>query len=289
MLAVPNFSAGRDADAIAAIHAALGGAVRVLDVHSDEVHDRSVFTLSAPPASLVGALAAGAEAARAVIDIDLYVGAHPAIGALDVAPLVWLHEEERESARDAAMAAAREIADGGIAVFLYGELASSDERRERSFFRRGGLTELRARMGAGELEPDFGPAHPHPSAGATLVTARPPLAAFNVVLAGLDADGARDVAARLREGGGGGGLAGVRAIAIDLGGDAMQISTNVHDPVSLPLAEVVERVLALAAERGGRVVSAEIVGLVPEAALTGFPAAVPIEGFDAERQLIERS
>ena len=145
---------------------------------------------------------------------------------------------------------------------------------------------FRRRMGAGELEPDLGPVRPHPSAGATLVTARPPLAAFNVVLAWIDADAAHSVAAKLRESGG--GLAGVRAIAIDVGNEERQISTNVHDPIAVPLAEVVGLVRALAEEHGGRVVSAEIVGLVPEAALTGFPADVALEGFDPDRQLIER-
>ena len=185
MLAVPNFSAGRDADAIAAIHGALAGVVDVLDVHSDEVHDRSVFTLSGSADALAAALVEGAQSARAAIDMDLYVGAHPAIGVLDVAPLVWLADGEREAARDVALTAAEGIADGGIPVFLYGELAGSPERRERAFFRRGGLAELRRRMESGELEPDLGPAAPHPSAGAALVTARPPLAAFNLVLEGV--------------------------------------------------------------------------------------------------------
>jgi len=287
VLAVPNFSAGRDADAIALVEAALAAGGSVLDIHSDRVHDRSVYTVAGEPSALTQALVDGARAAVVAIDMDLYAGAHPAIGVLDVAPLAWLGDGERDAAREAAMTAAKGIAEQvGLPVFLYGELAATEERRERAFFRRGGLEELRRRMGAGELEPDFGPSRPHPSAGATLVTARAPLAAFNMVLEGVGLDGARQVAMRLRESGG--GPAGVRAIAIDLGDEGAQISTNVHDPIAVPLAVVVELVRALAAETGGRVVAAEIVGLVAEAALTGFPADVPLGRFDPDRQLIER-
>src|SRR5690349_4038466 len=137
-------------------------------------------------------------------------GAHPCVGALDVCPVVWPEEHQSEQARALAVAVARGIARLGIPVFLYGELASTPERAERSHFRRGGLAELTERMSAGELAPDFGPGQPHPTAGATLVTARPPLAAFNVVLGTADAEVARAVAAQLRESGG--GIAGVRAV-----------------------------------------------------------------------------
>jgi glutamate formiminotransferase/glutamate formiminotransferase/formiminotetrahydrofolate cyclodeaminase len=170
-------------------------------------------------------------------------------------------------------------------VFLYGELAAEPERRERAYFRDGGLERLTERMGSGELYPDFGPELPHPTAGATLVTARPPLAAFNVVLDTGDAEVARAVAAGLRESGG--GLGGVRAIGVDLAGRA-QVSTNVHDPIEVPLAAVVERIRELAAEHGAAPTSAEIVGLVPEAALAGFPEDVPLPELDADGQVLER-
>ena len=141
-------------------------------------------------------------------------------------------------------------------------------------------------MESGELLADHGPAEPHPRAGATLVTARPPLAAFNVELDSDDVEVARAVAAGLRESGG--GLPGVRAIGLALGGGRGQVSTNVHDPAATPLALVVERVRALAAPLGARPVEAELVGLIPEAALAGYPQDVPIRGFDPGRHTIER-
>ena len=140
-------------------------------------------------------------------------------------------------------------------------------------------------MRAGELAPDVGPPAPHPSAGATLITARPPLAAFNVELDTGDVEIARAVAAQLRESGG--GPAGVRAVGIDLAGRA-QVSTNVGDPTAVPLATVIERVRELAAEHGARPVAGEVVGLVPEAAIRGLPEDVPLRGFDPERHVLER-
>ena len=162
-----------------------------------------------------------------------YRGAHPAIGALDVCPLVWLDPADREAARTEAIAAATQIGGLGVPVFLYGELAREPGRAERAYFRNGGLAELWLRMEAGELRPDFGPDLPHPRAGATLVTARPPLAAFNVELDSGDLEVARAVAAGLRESGG--GLPGVRAIGLVLASGRGQVSTNVHDPLAVPL------------------------------------------------------
>jgi glutamate formiminotransferase len=206
---------------------------------------------------------------------------------LDVCPVVWTLERDRDAAEGEALRTARAIAaELRLPVFLYGALASEPERRERAFFRRGGQAELARRLESGELRPDLGPAELHPTAGATLVTARPPLAAFNVELEGVDVASAREIAAQLRESGG--GLPGVRAIGIDLGNGRTQVSTNVHDPVAVPLAEVIERVRSLAAERGARPLVAEIVGLVPAGSLEGLPDDVPLAGFDPARQVLER-
>jgi glutamate formiminotransferase len=287
LLAVPNFSEGRDEAKVAAISAAFATGAAVLDSHSDPIHNRSVLTMEAPAGSLAGALVAGARACVEAIDMTAHEGAHPCVGALDVCPVVWLREADRDPARHEALEAARMIAgESGVPVFLYGELASDPRRAERSFFRQGGLLELRRRVTSGELAPDFGPAEPHPTAGATLVTARPPLVAFNITLEGADRDIGREVAAGLREAGG--GPPGVRAIAIDLGDGTLQISTNVHNPVAVPLAEIVEQVRGLAGRRGARPASAELIGLAPEAALAGYPDDVPLQGFDPARHVIER-
>jgi glutamate formiminotransferase / 5-formyltetrahydrofolate cyclo-ligase len=287
LLAVPNFSEGRDAGVVQRVRGEFARAATLLDSHSDAVHNRTVLTLTAPtPDALGESLTRGFHACSTAIDMRRHEGAHPCTGALDVCPLVYTTHDDHRAARGQADAVARAIAEAGVPVFLYGELASAPERRERAFFREGGLERLAERMASEALHADLGPEAPHPSAGATLVTARPPLAAFNVLLEGVDIAGARDVAARLRESGG--GLPGVRAIAVDLGEAGPQVSTNVHDPISVPLASVVERIGTLAGEAGGRPAAAEIVGLVPEAALAGFPSDVAVPGFDPDRHVIER-
>ncbi len=286
LLGVPNVSEGSDAGPIADLEAAFSRGATLLDRHSDADHNRTVFTLSGSPGPLLDALVWGAEEAIEKIDMSAHEGVHPAIGALDVCPVVWIDPAERGSARTEAVEVADQIGGLGVPVFFYGELASSPERAERAYFRNGGLPELWRRMEAGELRPDRGPHLPHRTAGATLITARPPLAAFNVVLDSRDVEVARAVAAGLRESGG--GLVGVRAMGFSLSSGSAQVSTNVHDPLAVPLARVVERVRDLAGPLGARPVEAELVGLAPEAALSGYPEDVPIRGFDPGRQVIER-
>ncbi|MBS1863078.1 MAG: glutamate formiminotransferase [Actinobacteria bacterium] len=286
LLAVPNVSVAGDEEVLGRLAAAFGRGAQILDFHTDADHGRSVFTLAGEPGGLTEALLAGAEEAVEAIDMSSYMGAHPAIGALDVCPVVWLREEDRDTARTEAVAVAAQIGGLGVPVFLYGELARGRGRSERAYFRGGGLAELWLRMEAGELRPDFGPPEPHPRAGATLATARPPLAAFNVELEGADLTTARAVAAELREAGG--GAPGVRAIGLVLSSGRAQVSTNVHDPLTTTLGTVVEEVRRLAAPLGARPVEAELVGLIPAAAVVDYPADVPIRGFDPARHVIER-
>jgi glutamate formiminotransferase/glutamate formiminotransferase/formiminotetrahydrofolate cyclodeaminase len=265
-----------------------GTGASVLDVHSDADHNRSVFTLIGEPQELADALLAGAREAVARIDMRTHEGAHPCIGALDVVPVVYLRAEDKETAIDEALAVANRL--GGeldLPVFLYGTLATDADRRERAYFREGGVGALEERFMSGELEPDFGPRRLHPTAGATLVACRPPLVAFNLELAEADLDAARAIAAALREAGG--GLPGVRAIGVRLdSADAIQVSVNVHDPIAVPLAQVVRAAREAAAPRGVRLRSAELVGLAPQAALEGFPDDLELAGFDEHVHVLEK-
>ena len=286
ILCVPNFSEGRSERVVRAIEATLRANATVLNCHFDAQHNRSVYTLAGDADQLRAAAVAGAQHALELIDMRGHQGLHPHIGALDVCPFVWIHDDFREPALEAARAAAAGIAELGIPVFFYGELASDEERRERAFFRRGGPAELARRMESGELEPDLGPSEPHPSAGATLVTARRPLVAFNLELDTPNPEIAREVASQLREAGG--GLPGVRALGLPREGERAQVSINVHDADSVPLARVVEEVRRLAAEYGARPVEAELVGLAPASALEGYPDDPPIRDFNPAEHVIER-
>ena len=287
LVGVPNFSEGRNERVIDALEATLGGQARVLNRHFDTQHNRSVYTIAAEPAKLVEALFAGAEHALDLIDLRSHQGLHPHIGALDVCPVVWQAKELHDPAVRAAREVADRIASLGVPIFFYGELASSPERTERAYFRRGGPAELARRMGSGELKPDLGPDEPHPSAGATLVTAREPLVAFNVELDTPNPEIARAIAAGLREADG--GLIGVRALGLPREDGRTQVSCNVHDPRAVPLAKVVAEITRLAAEHGVRPIEAELVGLAPEYALEGYPEEPPIRDFDPLCDVIENA
>jgi glutamate formiminotransferase / 5-formyltetrahydrofolate cyclo-ligase len=283
LLAVPNFSEGRDERAIGEIAESFTPG-RLLDVHSDPDHDRSVVTLAVRQGEAAAALLAGARECVGRIDLRDQRGVHPRVGALDVAPVVYLDEADRGAACAEALTAAALIGrELGLPVFLYGELATAPERKERAYFREGGPERLAERIASGELAPDHGPARLHPSAGAVLVAARPPLVAFNVELESGDLELARRIAASLRESGG--GPPGVRAIGLRLEhrGRA-QVSVNVHDPPAVPLAKIVDAI-----REHAEVAEAELVGLAPAAALEGFPEDVPLRGFSPERHVIENA
>jgi glutamate formiminotransferase/glutamate formiminotransferase/formiminotetrahydrofolate cyclodeaminase len=243
---------------------AAGGA-RVLDRHADPDHHRAVFTLAAPSGVLAGALVAGARAAIARIDLGSHEGLHPHVGAVDVAPVVYRSAAQRGPALAEALVAADGLGELGVPVFLYGVLGGG---RTRAELRRGGADGLAQRMRDG-LRPDFGPRALHPTAGAALVAARPPLVAFNLELASpATLDDARAIARALRT-----ELPALRALGLALParGGVAQVSCNVEEPDALPLARLLEAV-----ERLAPVAEAELVGLAPRAALEGWPDRVPI-------------
>jgi glutamate formiminotransferase len=279
---VPNFSEGRDERTIAALVDALSAHARLLDVHADFDHNRSVFTLVGEDDELTEALLAGVSCARDRIDLRRHEGAHPRIGAADVVPIVPIRPEDAERARATALRVAERIGtELDLPVFLYAELALE---RGPAFFRRGGADELSARLERGELAPDFGPPRLHESAGGVMVGARRALVAFNVNLHG-SLEAAREIAGIVRERDG--GFRGVRALGLDLPtAGLVQVSMNVEDYEASALHEIVARIEAEAAARGAEVVGSELVGLMPAgAAAAAAGAALRIDGFDSSRVL----
>ena len=281
LMAVPNVSDGRHTPVLEAVERAFAPA-RFLDIHADPDHNRSVFTLAARQGELANGLVSGARAVVESVDVSVHGGVHPYVGALDVMPVVYRDEAQRGAACAEVLTAAARIGDElELPVVLYGELATRPEHRERAALREGGAAALAARIEAGGLVPDFGPARAHPTAGVVLAAARPPLVAFNVDLAVPDLDLARRIAAGIRESSG--GLAGVRAIGLWLEQrGCAQVSTNVHDHRATPLGEIV----AAVAEQAP-IAEAELVGLAPAAAFEGFPHDVSLRGFVPERHLLE--
>jgi glutamate formiminotransferase len=280
LLAYPNVSEGRDRAVIDRIGKGFGPAL--LDVHSDIDHHRSAYTLAGAPGELAQAVVNGAHDAIQAVRIDTHEGVHPRVGAVDVAPIIYLSEEDRGAAVAEALVLADSLATQlELPVFLYGVLAGG---RTRAQLRRGGPAELQRRIDAGEVTPDFGPRNLHPTAGAVLVAARPPLVAFNVELAPpATLEQAKEIAAHIREGGDE-GLTKLRAIGLWLAQSHLaQVSTNVEDHRATPLRAVVEAVA-----RHASVQAAELVGLAPEAAFDQFPADIPLRGYATIEETLHR-
>src|SRR5947207_2355351 len=255
---------------------------RLLDLHADADHHRSVFTLVADGEDLVEALLAGVACARERIDLRRHEGAHPRIGAADVVPVVPLQPADMERAKRAALNLAERIgAELELPVFLYGELAPG---RGPAFYRSEGLEGLRRRVESGELAPDFGPGRIDERSGAVLVGARRPLIAFNVNLRG-ELAAAREIASVVRERDG--GFPGVRTLGLELPRTGLvQVSMNVEDWEAAALHELLAAIEREAAARSVEVVASELVGLMPGgAAAAAAGAALRIHGFDASRVL----
>ena len=259
---MPNVSEGRDAATIAAVARAFQAAgARLLDVHSDPDHNRSVFTMAGEPGALAEAVLAGAREALARVDLARHEGVHPRVGVVDVAPIVHLDAAQRGAACAEALVLA-DLLGEEVPVYLYGALA-------------GGRTRAELRRGLERYAPDFG-SDGVGERGATLVAARPPLIAFNVVI-DADLQRAKQIAARVRE------LPGVVALGVALASRGqVQVTTNIEH-TSTP-RQVVEAVAEHAP-----VLEAELVALAPESAFADFPADVPMPAFDPDRHLIERA
>ena len=283
LLAIPNISEGANRTAIAAVRAAYEsqGAV-VLDETSDVDHGRSVHTLAGTQADLASAIANGWSVASQQIDIRSSSGVHPHVGVLDVAPFVYVSPSLRGAACAAALTAAGDLGRRGASVFLYGELGGG---RTRAELRRGGAVGLSERVADGVYLPDFGPSSFSLSTGAVLVAARPPLIAFNLVLAsGTSLEQARQTAISLREGGSE-GLPGVKALAFDLvSHGSVQLSFNIERPEQTGIDRVVEAV-----RERHKVETGELIGLALRRYIDAIPSDLEMLDFDPDRKSVEGS
>jgi glutamate formiminotransferase len=280
-LAVPNVSEGRDAGVIEELAQTMrASGLRVLDIHSDTDHHRSVYTVAAHPMIMVDGLLALARASVELIDLRRHRGMHPRVGSLDVVPLVALEPEDMAMAREVAATLAERIGwELDVPVFRYGTVAAHPDRSRPHHFRSGGLDALDEAIREERLVPDAGPSHLHATAGATLVGARPALIALNVWLAEGGLSEARAIAARVRESGG--GLPTLRAMGLYLpDAGVAQVSMNLEDFRRTSPADAVAAVREEAERLGAVAGRSELVGLIPRAALSGAsPSALGLRGF----------
>jgi glutamate formiminotransferase len=284
---IPNISEGRRADVLDACAQAIRAAgARLLDVKPDASHNRTVFTFAGDSASVEAAVFALYDRALPAIDLRHHTGEHPRLGAVDVVPFVPIEGATMADCVAIAKRVAAEVARRhDLPVFLYEEAASTPARHNLEDIRRGEFEGLAAKMQQPAWQPDFGPGHPHPSAGASVIGARMPLIAYNVNLATNRLDVAKKIAAAVRQSSG--GFRYVKAMGVELADRGIvQVSMNLTNFEKTPIPRVFEFVKREAARYGVNVLESEVVGLVPQAALTATAEYyLQLEGFKVSQVL----
>lgn len=268
---VPNVSEGRRDDVIAALAATIDApGVHLLDRSSDPSHNRTVYTFAGEPAPLQAAVLRLVTAAVAAIDLRRHDGVHPRMGAVDVVPFIPLQDATMADCVALATSTAALVAERlGVPVFLYEEAAATDERRNLAEIRRGGLNGVARRMREPAWRPDFGPATPHETAGATAIGARRILIAYNVNLATNRLGVAKRIASAIRASSG--GLSHVKAMGVQLDHGIVQVSMNLTNYRETSMVTVFDVIAREAAVDGVRALESEIVGLAPAEALPPDP------------------
>lgn len=288
---VPNISEGRRPEVVEAVVAAIRAVpgVRVLDYSSDASHNRSVLTLAGDAAPLGAAVLAMYDAVLPAIDLRSHRGEHPRLGAVDVVPFIPIEGVTMaDCVKLATETAAAIAARFGVPVYLYEEASENPARTNLEDIRRGEFEGLAAKMASAGWAPDYGPAAPHPTAGASVVGARMPLIAYNINLATDRLDVAKKIAAGIRHSSG--GYRFVKAMGIRLEDRGLvQVSMNLTNYEKTPIFRVFETVKREAARHGVEVLESEIVGLVPSAALVGAAEFyLQLEGFGQDQVLEAR-
>ncbi len=285
---VPNISEGRDRERVREIADAVGAApgVRLLDVSSDPSHNRSVLTFVGDAASVRAGVSALFDAAVPRIDLTRHEGEHPRMGAVDVVPFIPIRGATVEECVVLSREVGAEIAARhGIPVYLYEDSASSEARRNLAEIRKGEFEGFAEKMKDPKWVPDFGPARPHPTAGAVAVGARPPLIAYNINLGTSDLKVADSIARAIRHIGG--GFRFVKAMGVALADRGqVQVSINMTNYRKTPLHRVFECVKSEAERYGVPIVGSEIVGLAPaDALLLAADHYLRLENFSSDQVL----
>jgi glutamate formiminotransferase len=286
---IPNVSEGRRPEVVERLAAAIRAVpgVRLLDHSSDASHNRSVFTLAGDAEPLRRAVLALFEQATASIDLRSHQGEHPRLGAVDVVPFVPIEGATMEDCVTLAKQVGSDVAQRfGIPVFLYEDASRNPLRKNLEDIRRGEFEGLTQKMASPDWAPDFGPARPHPSAGASVIGARMPLIAYNINLDTDRLDVAKKIAAAIRHSSG--GLRHVKAMGVKIEDrNLAQVSMNLTNYQKTPIFRVFEMVKREAERYGVSVLESEVVGLIPSAALiSAAEFYMQLDRF-SEKQILE--
>lgn len=287
---VPNFSEGRNPDIIKQITNAIESVegIKLLNVDPGKATNRTVVTFVGSPGDVIEAAFRGVKKASELIDMSKHRGEHPRFGATDVCPLVPIANITMEETVEYAHQLAKRIGEElSIPVYCYEYAAKSEERCSLAYCRSGEYEGLQERFKDPNWAPDFGTPVFNPKSGATAVSARNFLIAYNVNLNTTSVRRANAIAFDIREGGRirregdpvtgkivtdengqpvriPGTLKKVRAIGwyIEEYGVA-QISMNLTDITVTPVHVAFDEVCKSAEKRGLRVTGSELVGVIP--------------------------
>ncbi|MBP7205343.1 MAG: glutamate formimidoyltransferase [Candidatus Cloacimonetes bacterium] len=291
MECVPNFSEGRDQAVLEAIAAAIRSVKNavLLDMDPGSDTNRTVFTLAGEPEAVVEAAFQAIKKAAELIDMTKHHGEHPRMGATDVCPFIPISEITMEECAEYARKLGKRVGDElGIPVYLYENAASKEEWRNLANVRSGEYEALPDKARDAAWKPDFGPHTFNARSGATAISAREFLIAYNINLNTRDKKKAHELAMTIRESGKPARDAAGKLIKDEQGNKVIipglfshckavgwyidsynraQISINLTNYKVTPPHLVLEKVRELAAEMGIQVTGSELVGLIPKAAL----------------------
>ncbi len=286
---IPNFSEARRPEVVEAIQQAIASVpeVTILDRHSDCDHNRTVITYAGPPEAAEEAAFRAIRQAAELINLEQHTGTHPRIGATDVVPFVPISGIDMKACIAIARRLGKRVGtELKIPVYLYEAAARRPERVNLENIRRGQFEGLKLEIQSNpERKPDYGPARLGP-AGATVIGTRQPLIAYNVYLTTSNIAIAKSIAKSIRQSSG--GLPFVKALGMLVEGRA-QVSMNLTDYRQMPVARVVEEIRREAKKHHVQIHHSELVGLIPQAALTDIAKwYLQLEDFQPEQVLEQR-
>lgn len=287
---IPNFSEGRDKAVIAGLEAVAKSVpgVTLMDVQSDESHNRCVFTLVGSPEGVEEVSFLLAKKAMETIDMTKHEGAHPRMGATDVIPFVPTMDVTVQECIDLSKRVAKRIWEElKIPSFLYEDSASSPDRVNLAKVRKGQFEGMPEKLKEEEWAPDYGERAIHPTAGIIAIGARMPLVAFNVNLDTDNLEIAKAIAKIVR--GSSGGFKYCKGLGVMIEDrNIAQVTMNMVNYEGTPLYRVFEVIKMEAARWGVRILGTEIVGLTPAKALVDAAEYyLQIENFDCRKQVLE--
>lgn len=291
MECVPNYSEGRDLVKFEKIVDAFRGreGVKLLDYSSDKDHNRSVITVIGEPEALAEAVIDSIGRAVELIDLTQHEGQHPRMGVADVVPFIPIRGCSIEDADRIAKYVAKTVGEKfGYPSFLYEYSASAPHRANLADVRRGQFEGLAEKMRDPLWQPDFGPRHPHPTAGAGAIGAREALIAYNINLDTSNVEIAKAIARRVRHING--GFRYVKAMGVLLRDrNVAQVSMNLVNYNGTAVYQVFEAVKSEARRYGVNVIGSELIGLVPMKALLDCAEYyLQIENFSMDKVLEAR-